>query len=81
MVEGYMALVEGAYSPELVGCNLAEVGEGCRREVDSWPVVEACSCSHIGEGEGAHKRGVVVEDHSLGEAGHSWFHIGAWGIP
>ena len=75
MTEGYMALAEGAYSPELVGCNLAEVGEGCR-----WVVGEACSCSHIGEGAVAHRRGVVVEDHSWGEAGHSWFHIGAWGI-
>ena len=81
MVEGYRALVEGVYSSELVGCNLVEVEEGCKRQgVDSWLVVVAYSCFHIWE-EGAvdHRTG-VAEDHSWGEAGHSWSHIEAWGI-
>ena len=79
MVEGYRALVEGVYSSQLVGCNLVEVEEGCKRQgVDSWLVVVAYSCFHIWE-EGAvdHR---TAEDHSWGEAGHSSFHTGAWNI-
>ena len=76
--EGCMALVEGAYNPELAaGCNLVEVGEGCRRVVDSWLVGEVCSF-HIGEeGVVADRREVEEENHSWEEVGHSWFHIEA----
>ena len=53
--EGCRALVEGACSFELAGCNWSGEGEGYKEPVGSCSVMGACTCFHTLEVAVAHR--------------------------